>query len=181
MTSTYPSSGCRLSKCPGPCTTTSAGSVRRTSPPTARLAALESARAARTVKVTAPRDARRIAGLELGGGIAGIFAIGKLQAGLFHDLAFIEPDQAGIGARETDRIGSCGEIGEPAVLDCQQMALRYASLCCNLRQLHPRVLARLLEPRADGAGWYNRFLFKNFFVAHAIPDNAIPRFSRMWS
>ena len=47
--------------------------------------------------------------------------------------------------------------------------------------IQPGFLARLFEPCTDTSGRSDRFLFKSFFVAHAIPDNAILRLFRLQS
>ena len=84
--------------------------------------------------------------------------------------AFIEPDEPRVSARKTDRISARRQIGQRAILDRQQMALRYARLGRNFVQLEPGFLACFAQPRADPSGYDSRFLFFCVFVAHAIPE-----------
>ena len=42
------------------------------------------------------------------------------------------------------------------------------------KEIEPGLFARALEPRTDAASLWHRFVFKNFFVAHAIPDLSDP-------
>ena len=99
-----------------------------------------------------------------------VFLCRQFHARLFDDLAFIEPDEPRVSARKTDRIRARRQIGQRAILDRQQMALRYARLGRNFVQLEPGFLACFAQPRADPSGYDSRFLFFCVFVAHAIPE-----------
>ena len=133
----------------------------------------------------ARRDARRIAGFELGGCRPALrLVLRQFGAHLIEDRPLVQIEHAGVAARKSYRIGSRRQIAVIARLDIFEMALGNTRFGGDLRHVEPARLARSAQLRACGIRRSRTGRFRRkfavilsvavrsgeSFVLHFVPD-----------